>query len=32
MDAGADGFVEKPIDLDTFLETVKSKLPEREGH
>jgi CheY-like chemotaxis protein len=32
MDAGADGFVEKPIDLDTFLETVKSKLPQREGH
>lgn len=25
--AGADGFVEKPIDLDTFLATVKSKLP-----
>lgn len=26
MQAGADGYVEKPIDLDTFLETVKSKL------
>jgi CheY-like chemotaxis protein len=25
--AGADGIVEKPIDLDRFLETVKSKLP-----
>ncbi len=24
--AGADGIVEKPIDLDTFLETVRSKL------
>lgn len=28
LDAGADGFVEKPIDLDSFLETVRSKLPE----
>lgn len=27
LDAGADGFVEKPIDLNTFLETVRSKLP-----
>ena len=27
LNAGADGFVEKPIDLDTFLETVRSKLP-----
>jgi CheY-like chemotaxis protein len=26
IDAGADGFVEKPIDLETFLETVRSKL------
>jgi DNA-binding response OmpR family regulator len=26
LDAGADGFVEKPIDLQTFLETVRSKL------
>ena len=26
IEAGADGFVEKPIDLDTFLEAVKSKL------
>ena len=25
--AGADGVVEKPIDLDTFLQTIKSKLP-----
>jgi CheY-like chemotaxis protein len=25
--AGADGIVEKPIDLDSFLETVRSKLP-----
>jgi len=27
LEAGADGFVEKPIDLDSFLETIKSKLP-----
>jgi two-component system sensor histidine kinase and response regulator WspE len=26
LEAGADGIVEKPIDLDTFLETVRSKL------
>jgi CheY-like chemotaxis protein len=26
LNAGADGFVEKPIDLETFLETVRSKL------
>jgi two-component system, chemotaxis family, sensor histidine kinase and response regulator WspE len=26
IEAGADAFVEKPINLDTFLETVKSKL------
>jgi len=26
LDAGADGIVEKPIDLQTFLETIKSKL------
>src|SRR5207247_1467925 len=26
IDAGADGFVEKPIDLETFLEAVRSKL------
>jgi CheY-like chemotaxis protein len=26
INAGADGFVEKPIDLETFLETVRSKL------
>jgi two-component system sensor histidine kinase and response regulator WspE len=25
--AGADDFVEKPIDLETFLQTIKSKLP-----
>jgi two-component system, cell cycle response regulator DivK len=25
--AGADGIVEKPIDLDNFLETIRSKLP-----
>ena len=25
--AGADGVVEKPIDLDSFLQTIKSKLP-----
>ena len=24
--AGADGIVEKPIDLDSFLETIRSKL------
>ena len=28
LEAGADGFVEKPIDLERFLETVRSKLPE----
>ena len=27
LDAGADAFVEKPIDLESFLETVRSKLP-----
>jgi two-component system, chemotaxis family, sensor histidine kinase and response regulator WspE len=27
LEAGADGVVEKPIDLDTFLQTIKSKLP-----
>lgn len=27
LEAGADGFVEKPIDLDSFLEAIKSKLP-----
>jgi two-component system, cell cycle response regulator DivK len=27
IEAGADGVVEKPIDLDTFLQTIKSKLP-----
>ena len=27
LEAGADGVVEKPIDLDTFLETIRSKLP-----
>lgn len=26
LEAGADGIVEKPIDLDNFLETVRSKL------
>ena len=26
LEAGADAFVEKPINLDTFLETVKSKI------
>jgi DNA-binding response OmpR family regulator len=26
LKAGADGFVEKPIDLESFLETVRSKL------
>lgn len=26
IEAGADGYVEKPINLDEFLETVKSKL------
>ena len=26
LNAGADGFVEKPIDLETFLEAVRSKL------
>jgi two-component system, cell cycle response regulator DivK len=26
LEAGADGIVEKPIDLDSFLETIKSKL------
>ncbi|MEK6322680.1 MAG: response regulator [Acidobacteriota bacterium] len=26
LNAGADGFVEKPIDLESFLETVRSKL------
>jgi DNA-binding response OmpR family regulator len=26
LEAGADGIVEKPIDLDSFLKTVKSKL------
>jgi two-component system response regulator MprA len=26
LEAGADGIVEKPIDLDSFLATVKSKL------
>ena len=26
LDAGADGFVEKPIDLDSFLEAIRSKL------
>jgi DNA-binding response OmpR family regulator len=29
MQAGADGFVEKPIDFEKFLSTVKEKLP---GH
>jgi len=27
LEAGADGVVEKPIDLDSFLQTIKSKLP-----
>ncbi len=27
LQAGADGFVEKPIDFDKFLNTVKEKLP-----
>ncbi|HEX8088391.1 MAG TPA: response regulator, partial [Blastocatellia bacterium] len=27
IQAGADDFVEKPIDFDKFLTTVKSKLP-----
>jgi CheY-like chemotaxis protein len=27
LDAGADDFVEKPIDFDKFLTTVKSRLP-----
>lgn len=27
LEAGADGFVEKPIDLQRFLETVREKLP-----
>jgi len=27
LDAGADGFVEKPIDLETFLDTIRLKLP-----
>src|SRR5262245_37754973 len=26
LEAGADGFVEKPIDLESFLKTIKSKL------
>jgi two-component system cell cycle response regulator DivK len=26
MQAGADGYIEKPIDLDTFLEEVRSRL------
>jgi FixJ family two-component response regulator len=28
MEAGADDFVEKPIDIDRFMETIRSKLPE----
>jgi adenylate cyclase len=27
MAAGADGYVEKPLDIDKFLDTVKDKLP-----
>ncbi|HJQ26286.1 MAG TPA: response regulator [Blastocatellia bacterium] len=27
MEAGADDFVEKPIDFDKFLSTIKAKLP-----
>ena len=27
LEAGADAFVEKPIDLDSFLATIRSKLP-----
>lgn len=27
MEAGADGFVEKPIDLERFLEAIREKLP-----
>jgi two-component system sensor histidine kinase and response regulator WspE len=27
LEAGADAFIEKPIDLDNFLETIRSKLP-----
>jgi CheY-like chemotaxis protein len=27
IEAGADGYVEKPIDFDKFLTTIKSKLP-----
>jgi CheY-like chemotaxis protein len=27
IEAGADDFVEKPIDFDKFLTTIKSKLP-----
>jgi DNA-binding response OmpR family regulator len=30
--AGADGIVEKPIDLDTFLETIKSTLRRPSDH
>ena len=26
LEAGADAFIEKPIDLDSFLETIKSRL------
>jgi CheY-like chemotaxis protein len=26
MQAGANGYIEKPIDLDTFLEEVRSRL------
>jgi len=29
IEAGADGFVEKPIDFEKFLTTVKEKMP---GH
>jgi DNA-binding response OmpR family regulator len=28
LEAGADAFVEKPIDLDSFLATIKARLPE----
>jgi DNA-binding response OmpR family regulator len=28
LEAGADGFVEKPIDVDRFLETIRANLPD----
>src|SRR6266404_4290713 len=32
IEAGADAFVEKPIDLDNLLATIKSKLPAVSCH